>query len=161
LLLQSGKQIGDVLTLEGGPRVLIANCNLVIDWASWEQFRELEAEGLMMYGQMTAGSRICIGRQNNLRYIYESAGALDQKHFDGSVAVTLTITAGCGGMGGAQPQSVTLNGGACLIIDVDKTRLDRRQGKRYLDEVETDLDTALAKVIEAKKNKQALSVGLV
>src|SRR5699024_1502457 len=124
-------------------------------------FRELEAEGLMMYGQMTAGSWIYIATQGILQGTYETFGAIARKRFDGTLAGTLTITAGCGGMGGAQPLSVTLNGGACLIIDVDRSRLDRRQGKRYLDEVKTDLDTALAKVIEAKKNKQALSVGLV
>ncbi|WP_025777533.1 urocanate hydratase [Brevibacterium sp. VCM10] len=161
LLIQSGKPVGVMRTHEWAPRVLIANSNLVGDWADWEHFRELEAEGLMMYGQMTAGSWIYIATQGILQGTYETFGAIARKRFDGTLAGTLTITAGCGGMGGAQPLSVTLNGGACLIIDVDKTRLDRRKGKRYLDEVETDLDTALAKVIEAKKNKQALSVGLV
>ena len=161
LLIQSGKPVGVMRTHEWAPRVLIANSNLVGDWANWEHFRELEAEGLMMYGQMTAGSWIYIATQGILQGTYETFGAIARKRFDGTLACTLTITAGCGGMGGAQPLSVTLNGGACLIIDVDKTRLDRRKGKRYLDEVETDLDTALAKVIEAKKNKQALSVGLV
>ena len=161
LLIQSGKPVGVMRTHEWAPRVLIANSNLVGDWANWEHFRELEAEGLMMYGQMTAGSWIYIATQGILQGTYETFGAIARKRFDGTLAGTLTITAGCGGMGGAQPLSVTLNGGACLIIDVDKTRLDRRKGKRYLDEVETDLDTALAKVIEAKKNKQALSVGLV
>lgn len=161
LLIQSGKPVGVMRTHEWAPRVLIANSNLVGDWANWEHFRELEAEGLMMYGQMTAGSWIYIATQGILQGTYETFGAIAQKRYNGTLAGTLTITGGCGGMGGAQPLSVTLNGGACLIIDVDKTRLDRRQAKRYLDEVETDLDTALAKVIEAKKNKQALSVGLV
>ncbi|MCT1550745.1 urocanate hydratase [Brevibacterium casei] len=161
LLIQSGKPVGVLRTNEWAPRVLIANSNLVGDWANWEHFRALEAEGLMMYGQMTAGSWIYIATQGILQGTYETFAAIARKRFDGTLAGTLTITAGCGGMGGAQPLAVTLNGGACLIIDVDKTRLDRRQAKRYLDEVETDLDTALAKVIEAKRNKQALSVGLV
>ncbi|MCM1013008.1 MULTISPECIES: urocanate hydratase [unclassified Brevibacterium] len=161
LLVQSGKPVGVLRTNEWAPRVLIANSNLVGDWANWEHFRALEAEGLMMYGQMTAGSWIYIATQGILQGTYETFGAIARKRFDGTLAGTLTVTAGCGGMGGAQPLAVTLNGGACLIIDVDRTRLDRRQAKRYLDEVETDLDTALAKVIEAKRNKQALSVGLV
>lgn len=161
LLVQSGKPVGVLRTNEWAPRVLIANSNLVGDWANWEHFRALEAEGLMMYGQMTAGSWIYIATQGILQGTYETFGAIARKRFDGTLAGTLTVTAGCGGMGGAQPLAVTLNGGACLIIDVDRTRLDRRQAKRYLDEVETDLDTALAKVIEAKKNGQALSVGLV
>lgn len=161
LLVQSGKPVGVLRTNEWAPRVLIANSNLVGDWANWEHFRALEAEGLMMYGQMTAGSWIYIATQGILQGTYETFGAIARKRFDGTLAGTLTVTAGCGGMGGAQPLAVTLNGGACLIIDVDRTRLDRRQAKRYLDEVETDLDTALAKVIEAKKNGQPLSVGLV
>ncbi|MDN6176867.1 MAG: urocanate hydratase, partial [Brevibacterium sp.] len=161
LLVQSGKPVGVMRTHEWAPRVLIANSNLVGDWANWEHFRELEAEGLMMYGQMTAGSWIYIATQGILQGTYETFGAIADKRYNGTLAGTLTITGGCGGMGGAQPLSVTLNGGACLIIDVDKTRLDRRKSKRYLDEVETDLDTALAKVIEAKKSKRALSVGLV
>ena len=161
LLIQSGKPVGVMRTHEWAPRVLIANSNLVGDWANWEHFRKLESEGLMMYGQMTAGSWIYIATQGILQGTYETFGAIARKRYNGTLAGTLTITGGCGGMGGAQPLSVTLNGGACLIIDVDKTRLDRRKSKRYLDEVETDLDTALAKVIEAKKNKQALSVGLV
>ncbi|MGO1312924.1 urocanate hydratase [Brevibacterium aurantiacum] len=161
LLIQSGKPVGVMRTHEWAPRVLIANSNLVGDWANWEHFRKLESEGLMMYGQMTAGSWIYIATQGILQGTYETFGAIARKRYNGTLAGTLTITGGCGGMGGAQPLSVTLNGGACLIIDVDKTRLDRRKSKRYLDEVETDIDTALAKVIEAKKNKQALSVGLV
>ncbi|WP_309133179.1 urocanate hydratase [Brevibacterium sp.] len=161
LLVQSGKPVAVLRTHEWAPRVIIANSNLVGDWANWEHFRHLEAEGLMMYGQMTAGSWIYIATQGILQGTYETFAAIAKKRYDGTLAGTLTITGGCGGMGGAQPLAVTLNGGACLIIDVDKTRLDRRQSKRYLDEVETDLDAALAKVIEAKKNKQALSVGLV
>jgi len=161
LLVQSGKPVGVLRTHEWAPRVLIANSNLVGDWANWEHFRALEAEGLMMYGQMTAGSWIYIATQGILQGTYETFAAIARKSFDGTLAGTLTVTAGCGGMGGAQPLSVTLNGGACLIIDVDRTRLERRKSKRYLDEVVTDLDTALAQVIEAKRNRQALSVGLV
>ncbi|GAA2098460.1 urocanate hydratase [Brevibacterium salitolerans] len=161
LLVQSGKPVGVLRTHEWAPRVLIANSNLVGDWANWEHFRKLEAEGLMMYGQMTAGSWIYIATQGILQGTYETFGAVARKRFGGTLAGTLTVTAGCGGMGGAQPLSVTLNGGACLIIDVDETRLKRRQSKRYLDEVETDLDAALAKVLAAKQEKRALSVGLV
>ena len=161
LLVQSGKPVGVLRTHEWAPRVLIANSNLVGDWANWEHFRKLEAEGLMMYGQMTAGSWIYIATQGILQGTYETFAAVANEHFDGTLAGTLTVTAGCGGMGGAQPLSVTLNGGACLIIDVDRARLERRQGKRYLDEVVSDLDEALDLVLAAKADKRALSVGLV
>ena len=161
LLVQSGKPVGVLRTHEWAPRVLIANSNLVGDWANWEHFRKLEAEGLMMYGQMTAGSWIYIATQGILQGTYETFAAVANEHFGGTLAGTLTVTAGCGGMGGAQPLSVTLNGGACLIIDVDRARLERRQGKRYLDEVVSDLDEALDLVLAAKADKRALSVGLV
>ncbi|NMR30309.1 urocanate hydratase, partial [Crystallibacter degradans] len=161
LLVQSGKPVGVFRTNEWAPRVLIANSNLVGDWANWPEFRRLEAEGLMMYGQMTAGSWIYIGTQGILQGTYETFAAIADKRFNGSLAGTLTLTGGCGGMGGAQPLAVTLNGGACLIIDVDETRLRRRASKRYLDEVETDLDAALAKVMRAKEEKRPLSVGYV
>ncbi|MCW2131366.1 urocanate hydratase [Arthrobacter sp. VKM Ac-2550] len=161
LLVQSGKPVGVFRTNEWAPRVLIANSNLVGDWANWPEFRRLEAEGLMMYGQMTAGSWIYIGTQGILQGTYETFAAIADKRFNGTLAGTLTLTGGCGGMGGAQPLAVTLNGGACLIIDVDETRLRRRAGKRYLDEVETDLDAALAKVMRAKEEKRPLSVGYV
>ncbi len=161
LLVQSGKPVGVLRTHEWAPRVLIANSNLVGDWANWEHFRKLEAEGLMMYGQMTAGSWIYIATQGILQGTYETFAAVANEHFDGTLAGTLTVTAGCGGMGGAQPLSVTLNGGACLIIDVDRSRMERRQGKRYLDEVVSDLDEALDLVLAAKADKRALSVGLV
>ncbi|MGN7246297.1 urocanate hydratase [Janibacter anophelis] len=161
LLVQSGKPVGVLRTNPWAPRVLLANSNLVGDWATWPQFRKLEAEGLMMYGQMTAGSWIYIATQGILQGTYETFAAVARKRFDGTLAGTLTLTGGCGGMGGAQPLAVTLNGGACLIVDVDQTRLERRRSKRYLDEVETDLDVALAKVMEAKGDKRALSVGLV
>jgi urocanate hydratase len=161
LLVQSGKPVGVFRTNKWAPRVLLANSNLVGDWATWPEFRKLEAEGLMMYGQMTAGSWIYIGTQGILQGTFETFAAIAAKRFNGTLAGTLTLTGGCGGMGGAQPLAVTLNGGACLIVDVSEERLRRRAGKRYLDEVETDLDAALAKVLAAKAEKRALSVGVV
>jgi urocanate hydratase len=163
LLVQSGKPVGVFRTHEWAPRVLIANSNLVGDWDSWPEFRRLEAEGLTMYGQMTAGSWIYIGTQGILQGTFETFAAVARKRFPatGTLAGTLTLTGGCGGMGGAQPLAVTLNGGACLIVDVDEARLRRRLGKRYLDDVETDLDAALAKVTAAKAAGRALSVGFV
>ncbi|WP_430298409.1 urocanate hydratase [Sinomonas sp. B1-1] len=167
LLVQSGKPVGVFRTNKWAPRVLIANSNLVGDWATWPEFRRLEAEGLTMYGQMTAGSWIYIGTQGILQGTYETFAAIGRKlHAEGRFAEptlkgTLTLTGGCGGMGGAQPLAVTLNGGAVLIVDVDEARLRRRVGKRYLDEVETDLDAAVAKVVAAKEEGRALSVGYV
>lgn len=161
LLVQSGKPVGVLRTNVWAPRVLIANSNLVGDWANWPEFRRLEAEGLMMYGQMTAGSWIYIGTQGILQGTYETFAAVARKRFNGTLAGTLTLTGGCGGMGGAQPLAVTLNDGVCLIVDVDETRLRRRQGKRYLDEVVTDIDEAIEKVNEAKKAGKGWSVGLV
>ncbi len=171
LLVQSGKPVGVFRTNKWAPRVLLANSNLVGDWATWPEFRRLEAEGLMMYGQMTAGSWIYIGTQGILQGTYETfaaagrklqgQGRIEKVEGKGSLAGTITLTGGCGGMGGAQPLAVTLNDGACLIVDVDKTRLDRRAGKRYLDEVVEDLDEALAKVQQAKDEKRGWSVGLV
>ena len=161
LLVQSGKPVGVWRTNEWAPRVLIANSNLVGDWANWEHFRALEDEGLMMYGQMTAGSWIYIATQGILQGTFETFYAVATKRFGGTLAGTLTLTGGCGGMGGAQPLSVTLNGGACLIVDVDESRLRRRQSKRYLDEVTTDIEEALRLVTEAKEAKKALSVGYV
>ncbi|MGN0148182.1 MAG: urocanate hydratase [Arthrobacter koreensis] len=161
LLVQSGKPVGVFRTNEWAPRVLLANSNLVGDWSTWPEFRRLEAEGLTMYGQMTAGSWIYIGTQGILQGTYETFAAIANKRFGGTLAGTATLTGGCGGMGGAQPLAVTLNGGAVLIVDVDESRLRRRAGKRYLDDVETDLDAALAKVMAAKAEGRALSVGLV
>ena len=171
LLVQSGKPVGVFRTSTWAPRVLIANSNLVGDWATWPEFRRLEAEGLTMYGQMTAGSWIYIGTQGILQGTYETFAAAGRKlqgqqrietvAGKGSLAGTITLTGGCGGMGGAQPLAVTLNDGACLIVDVDRTRLDRRAGKRYLDEVVEDLDEALAKVQRAKDEQRGWSVGLV
>ncbi|MDQ0092752.1 urocanate hydratase [Paeniglutamicibacter psychrophenolicus] len=161
LLVQSGKPVGVFRTNKWAPRVLIANSNLVGDWATWPEFRKLEAEGLMMYGQMTAGSWIYIGTQGILQGTYETFAAIGAKRFGGTLANTLTLTGGCGGMGGAQPLAVTLNGGACLIVDVSEDRLRRRLGKRYLDDVELDLDAAIAKVTAAKNEGRGLSVGYV
>ncbi|MGO3146261.1 MAG: urocanate hydratase [Leucobacter sp.] len=161
LLVQSGKPVGVFRTNKWAPRVLIANSNLVGDWANWPEFRKLEAEGLIMYGQMTAGSWIYIGTQGILQGTFETFAAVARKRFGGTLAGTITLTGGCGGMGGAQPLAVTLNEGACLIVDVDETRLKRRVGKRYLDEVVTDLDEAFAKVQRAKDERKGLSVGLV
>ncbi|GAB3405996.1 urocanate hydratase [Schumannella luteola] len=161
LLVQSGKPVGVLRTNPWAPRVLLANSNLVGDWANWPEFRRLEAEGLTMYGQMTAGSWIYIGTQGILQGTFETFAAVAAKRFGGTLAGTLTLTGGCGGMGGAQPLAVTLNGGVCLIVDVDETRLRRRAGKRYLDRVETDLDAALAAVLTAKEERRALSVGVV
>jgi urocanate hydratase len=161
LLVQSGRPVGVMRTHEWAPRVLIANSNLVGDWATWPEFRRLEHLGLTMYGQMTAGSWIYIGTQGILQGTYETFAAVAAKRFGGTLAGTLTVTGGCGGMGGAQPLSVTLNGGACLVIDVDARRLQRRVETRYLDEVSDDLDDALARVLAARAQRRALSVGLV
>jgi urocanate hydratase len=161
MLVQSGRPVGVFRTHEWAPRVLIANSNLVGDWATWPEFRRLEKLGLTMYGQMTAGSWIYIGTQGILQGTYETFAAVAAKRFAGSLAGTLTLTAGCGGMGGAQPLAVTMNGGVCLIVDVDRTRLDRRVRTRYLGEVADDLDDAVARVLAAKRDRRALSVGVV
>ncbi len=161
LLVQSGKPVGVFRTHEWAPRVLIANSNLVGDWATWPEFRKLEAAGLMMYGQMTAGSWIYIGTQGILQGTYETFGAVAGKRFGGTLAGTLTLTAGCGGMGGAQPLAVTMNEGVVLIVDVDPTRLARRVEHGYLDEYTDDYDDAVARVLAAKAERRALSVGLV
>ncbi|GIL29258.1 urocanate hydratase [Actinocatenispora comari] len=161
LLVQSGKPVGVLQTHEWAPRVLIANSNLVGDWASWPEFRKLEHLGLMMYGQMTAGSWIYIGTQGILQGTYETFAAVAAKRFHGTLAGTLTLTAGCGGMGGAQPLAVTMNDGVCLIIDVDRTRLQRRVDTRYLDTIASDLDEGISLAVQAKKERRALSVGVV
>ncbi|GLZ77011.1 urocanate hydratase [Actinorhabdospora filicis] len=161
LLVQSGRPVGVMQTHEWAPRVLIANSNLVGDWATWPEFRRLEQLGLTMYGQMTAGSWIYIGTQGILQGTYETFAAVAEKRFGGTLAGTLTLTAGCGGMGGAQPLAVTMNGGACLIIDVDPVRLRRRVETRYLDVVAADLDEAVKLAVDARTAKKALSVGVV
>ncbi|HEU4491393.1 MAG TPA: urocanate hydratase [Jiangellales bacterium] len=161
MLVQSGRPVGVMRTHEWAPRVLLANSNLVGDWATWPEFRRLEKLGLTMYGQMTAGSWIYIGTQGILQGTYETFAAVAAKRFRGTLAGTLTVTGGCGGMGGAQPLAVTLNGGTCLVVDVDPARLHRRVGTRYLDEVTDDLDDAVRRVLAAKAERRALSVGLV
>ncbi len=161
LLVQSGKPVGVFTTHEWAPRVLIANSNLVGDWATWPEFRRLEAMGLTMYGQMTAGSWIYIGTQGILQGTYETFAAVAAKRFGGTLAGTLTVTAGAGGMGGAQPLAVTMNDGVCLLIDVDPSRLQRRVDTRYLDEWTSSLDDALARVNDAKSRRVPLSVGVV
>ena len=161
LLVQSGKPVGVFRTHEWAPRVLIANSNLVGDWATWPEFRRLEALGLTMYGQMTAGSWIYIGTQGILQGTYETFGAIARARFGGSLRGTLTLTAGCGGMGGAQPLAVTMNEGVVLIVDVDETRLARRVDHGYLDELADDLDDAVDRVLAAKADRRPLSVGLV
>src|SRR3984957_15374001 len=161
MLVQSGRPVGVLQTHEWAPRVLIANSNLVPDWATWPEFRRLEALGLTMYGQMTAGSWIYIGTQGILQGTYETFAAVAAKRLGGTLAGALTLTAGAGGMGGAQPLAVTMNDGVCLCIDVDPSRLQRRVDQRYLDEWTPDLEVALARVLEAKKARVALSVGLL
>ena len=159
--MQSGKPVGVFRTHEWAPRVLIANSNLVGDWANWEQFRKLEAEGLMMYGQMTAGSWIYIGTQGILQGTYETFGAVAKKRFGGTLAGTITLTAGLGGMGGAQPLAVTMNEGVAICVDCDVTRIDRRIEHRYLDTKADDIDDALRLAVEARDAKRPLSIGLL
>ena len=161
MLVQSGRPVGVFRTHEWAPRVLLANSNLVPDWATWPEFRRLEQLGLTMYGQMTAGSWIYIGTQGILQGTYETFAAVAAKRFGGTLAGTLTLTGGCGGMGGAQPLAITMNGGACIVTDVDPTRLKRRVETRYLDVVASDVDDAIAQATQAKRDRRALSVGVV
>ncbi|WP_329407567.1 urocanate hydratase [Nocardia vinacea] len=161
LLVQSGKPVGVFRTHEWAPRVLIANSNLVGDWATWPEFRRLESLGLTMYGQMTAGSWIYIGTQGILQGTYETFAAVADKRFGGTLAGTLTLTAGLGGMGGAQPLAVTMNGGVALVVECDPARAERRVHDRYLDEIATDFDDAVRRVSKARTERKALSVGLI
>jgi urocanate hydratase len=161
MLVQSGRPVGVMQTHEWAPRVILANSNLVPDWATWPEFRRLEKLGLTMYGQMTAGSWIYIGTQGIVQGTYETFAAVAEKRFGGTLAGTLTLTGGCGGMGGAQPLAVTLNDGVCLIVDVDRSRLQRRVDHRYLDEIADDLDQAVARAVAAKDERRATSVGVV
>ena len=160
LLIQSGKAVGVVKTHADAPRVLLANSNLVPAWANWKHFRDLEAAGLMMYGQMTAGSWIYIGTQGILQGTFETFAAAATAHFGGTLAGRLVVSGGLGGMGGAQPLAVTLNDGVFLGIDIDPERIARRLQKGYLDEQATDLDDALARCRAAQEKRQGLSVGL-
>src|SRR5213596_3556951 len=160
MLVQSGKPVGVMKTHEWAPRVLIANSNLVPDWANWEEFRRLEDLGLTMYGQMTAGSWIYIGTQGIVQGTYECFAEIARRRHDGSLAGTVTLTAGLGGMGGAQPLAVTMNGGVALCVEVDAERIQRRLRTRYLDEAANDLDDAVGRCREAKAKRRPLSVGL-
>ena len=162
LMVQSGKPVGIFRSHPDAPRVLIANSNLVGNWANWEHFRELEKRGLMMYGQMTAGSWIYIGTQGILQGTYETFAAAGRVHFGSDdLAGRVILSGGLGGMGGAQPLAATMAGAVFLGIDVDPTRVERRVAHGYLDEVASDLDDALARVDRARKAKKAISIGLV
>ncbi|HUU61707.1 MAG TPA: urocanate hydratase, partial [Acidimicrobiia bacterium] len=160
LLVQSGKPVGVFRTHHMAPRVLIANSLLVPDWADWEHFWDLEAAGLTMYGQMTAGSWIYIGTQGILQGTYQTFAAAAEQHFGGSLQGTLTLTAGLGGMGGAQPMAVTMNEGVALIVEVDPAHIRRRLETGYLDTVASSLDEAVALALAAKREKRALSIGV-
>jgi urocanate hydratase len=160
LLVQSGKPVGVFRTHEWAPRVLIANSNLVPEWATWDEFRRLEDLGLTMYGQMTAGSWIYIGSQGIVQGTYECFAEIARRKHGGSLAGTITLTAGLGGMGGAQPLAVTMNGGVALCVEVDRQRIERRLQTRYLDELADDLDDAVARCLAAKAARRPLSVGL-
>ncbi|AUS34199.1 urocanate hydratase [Rhodococcus qingshengii] len=160
MLVQSGKPVGVFRTNEWAPRVLIANSNLVGDWANWEEFRRLEDLGLTMYGQMTAGSWIYIGTQGILQGTYETFGAIAKKRYNGSLAGTITLTAGLGGMGGAQPLAVTMNDGVAICVDCDITRIDRRIAHKYLDTKADSIEHALELATAARDAKKPLSIGL-
>ncbi len=163
LLVQSGKPVGIVRTTTDSPRVIIANSNLVPHWATQEHFDDLAARGLTMYGQMTAGSWIYIGTQGILQGTYETFAECARQHFssggDGSLKGTLNVTAGCGGMGGAQPLAITMNDGVCLMAEMCIERLEKRQHDRYLDHIEHDLDAAIDRALQAKQNSEAVSIG--
>ena len=161
MLVQSGRPVGVFQTHEWAPRVLIANSNLVGDWANWPEFRRLEAAGLTMYGQMTAGSWIYIGTQGILQGTYETFAAVADQDFGGTLAGTLTLTGGVGGMGGAQPLAITMNDGACICVDVDATRLQRRVDHRYLDAWTENVEEALEIALKAKAERKAYSIGLL
>ena len=161
LLVQSGKPVGVFRTTPDAPRVLISNAMLVPHWATWENFRELERAGLTMYGQMTAGSWIYIGTQGIVQGTYETFAECARQHFGGSLAGTVTLTAGLGGMGGAQPLAVTMNGGAALVIEVDPARAERRRGVGYVDELTHDLDQAIERVDSWRRGRAARSLALV
>ena len=161
LLIQSGKPVGIMQTHENAPRVLISNSQLVPNWANWQHFDELEKKGLMMYGQMTAGSWIYIGSQGIVQGTYETYAAIAEKHFGGSLKHTLNVTAGLGGMGGAQPLAITMNEGVALIAEVEEWRIDKRLETKYLDLKFTDIDKAIERALEAKQNGEAISIGVL
>jgi urocanate hydratase len=161
LLIQSGKPVGILKTHKDAPRVLISNSQLVPNWANWKHFEELEKKGLMMYGQMTAGSWIYIGSQGIVQGTYETYAAAADKHFGGSLKGTLNVTAGLGGMGGAQPLAITMNEGVALVAEVEEWRIDKRLETRYLDEKITSIGQAIDRALEAKKNGEAVSIGVL
>ncbi len=161
LLIQSGKPVGIMQTNVNAPRVLISNSQLVPKWATWEHFDELEKKGLMMYGQMTAGSWIYIGSQGIVQGTYETFGAVAKKHFNGTLKNTLSVTAGLGGMGGAQPLSITMNEGVCLAAEVEKWRIEKRLETKYLDEMIENIDEAIDKAVRAKEEGKAWSIGVL
>src|SRR4030095_9249777 len=161
LLVQSGKPVAIFRTHEYAPRVLLANSNLVGHWSNWDEFHRLEKMGLMMYGQMTAGSWIYIGSQGIVQGTFETFAAAAQKHFGGSIAGKLVVSGGMGGMGGAQPLAATMNGARFLGIDVDPTRIEKRLKSGYCDKIARSLDEALEMIEQARKDRQSLSVGLV
>ena len=161
LLVQSGKPVAVVKTHEGAPRVLISNSQLVPKWATWEHFDELEKKGLMMYGQMTAGSWIYIGSQGIVQGTYETFSAIAQRHFGGTLKGTLSVSAGLGGMGGAQPLAITMNDGVALIAEVDEARIDKRLETKYLDVKLRQIDAAIDRALQARLNAESLSIGVV
>ena len=161
LLVQSGKPVGIFRTHEWAPRVLIANANLVPEWATWDEFRRLDALGLTMYGQMTAGSWIYIGTQGILQGTYETFAAVAAKRFGGTLAGRITLTAGLGGMGGAQPLAVTMNSGVALCVEVDPSRIQRRLETGYLDVLADSVDDALDRALEAKRSRRPLSIAVL
>ena len=161
LLIQSGKPVGILKTHKDAPRVLISNSQLVPNWANWKHFDELEKKGLMMYGQMTAGSWIYIGSQGIVQGTYETYGAAATKHFGGSLKGTLNVTAGLGGMGGAQPLAITMNEGVALVAEVEEWRIDKRLETRYLDEKHTNIDEAIDKALQYKADGKAVSIGVL
>lgn len=161
LLVQSGKPVGILQTHENAPRVLISNSQLVPNWANWKHFDELERKGLIMYGQMTAGSWIYIGSQGIVQGTYETFGAVANKHFNGSLKGTISVTAGLGGMGGAQPLAITMNEGVCLAAEVEKWRIEKRLETKYIDVMVEDIDEAITLAWQAKKEGKAISIGVV
>jgi urocanate hydratase len=161
LLIQSGKPVGIMQTNVNAPRVLISNSQLVPKWATWEHFDELEKKGLMMYGQMTAGSWIYIGSQGIVQGTYETFGAVAKKHFNGTLKNTLSVTAGLGGMGGAQPLSITMNEGVCLAAEVEKWRIEKRLETKYLDQMIENIDEAIDKAVRAREEGKAWSIGVL
>ena len=160
LMIQSGKPVGVFKSHKDAPRVLIANANLVGNWDNWAYFRELERKGLMMFGQMTAGSWIYIGTQGILQGTYETLASIANTRFNGTLRGTLTVTAGLGGMGGAQPLAVTMNEGVALCAEIDRSRIQKRLDTRYCDVMSEDIDDAIKQALEAKAQGRALSIGV-